>query len=183
MEASYCLNLAEWTGISEPEVPAILAVVFADMVNSVVLHNNLGGEEMDKVRDAYFAHARSLSEENDGFVVKTTGDALLVIFRSAICALDYALAVRRNTGHRLVSIHAGIDVGPVLLKRNDVFGRAVDFAARLEGKAGEDEILVSSAVKSHIQEFRANRHKGLRWNNRTCDFKGFGECTVWSVQE
>ena len=43
-------------------------------------------------------------------------------------------------------MHAGVHHGVVLYREGDYFGRAVNFAARLLGLAGRDELFASDAV-------------------------------------
>ena len=42
--------------------------------------------------------------------------------------------------------HVGLDAGPVVRQDGDYYGRTVNVAARIAGRAGPDEVLVSELV-------------------------------------
>ena len=175
---THTMSLEQWAGANSQ---VVLAVCFTDISASTILNSRLGDEAMSEVRDAHFTHARMLSKQYDGYLVKKLGDGLLVAFHAATNALDFMLSLRANTGHELVEIHAGIDVGPVLIEDDDIYGSVVNYAARLEGEAKRGEIFVSTTVKSHIDVFRAKRHAELKWAKHIRKPQGFGKGWVWSV--
>ena len=57
----------------------------------------------------------------------------IAAFKSADSALDYALALQKNTGHPQIQIRAGIHIGPMPVEEGDVFGGTVNFASRVVG--------------------------------------------------
>jgi adenylate cyclase len=93
---------------------------------------------------------------HDGILLKSEGDSLLVIFRSARKALDCSLAMQKtvqeyNRGRDdtdKVLLCVGLGFGPVLrVGDSDVFGAEVNAAAKLgEDTAKAGEILVTGAV-------------------------------------
>ena len=112
----------------------------------------------------------------------------MAAFKSAVAALDFARALRRNTGHESVKIRAGIHVGPVEVSDGDAFGQHVNMAARVEGKAKKDKeggIWTSAKVKEDVDVLRADKHRHLKWTEHpNQEMKGFGESvTLWSVEE
>lgn len=52
----------------------------------------------------------------------------------------------------LPSAHVGIDAGPVIQQDGDYFGRTVNVAARIAGRAGADQVLVSENVVAAVDE-------------------------------
>ena len=92
---------------------------------------------------------------HSGRLVKTTGDGLLVEFSSVIDALRCATEVQTSMAERNASVPAGkriefrIDVhqGDVVIENDDIFGDAVNIAARLEGLAEPGGICVSARVR------------------------------------
>jgi len=113
----------EWVGGSK----ATLALVFTDIVGSTALGNELGNEEMDEVRGAHFKQARHLISKHRGYEIKTIGDSLMVAFRTAVEAINFALELYANTGHEQVKIRAGIHVGLVHIEKEDAFGTMVNY--------------------------------------------------------
>jgi class 3 adenylate cyclase len=71
----------------------------------------------------------------------------LAAFKSADAALDYTRALQRDPGHPNVKIRAGIHTGPMHVEESDVFGRMVNFAARVVGAIEGAEIWLSDRTK------------------------------------
>ncbi|OHD25777.1 MAG: adenylate cyclase [Spirochaetes bacterium RBG_16_67_19] len=103
-------------------------------------------------------------ERHDGILLKTEGDSLLVIFRSAARALECALAMQRTARDynrerddaEQVLLCVGLGCGRLLrIGDHDVFGAEVNAAAKLgEDTAKAWEILVTGAVRQLAQEAR-----------------------------
>jgi adenylate cyclase len=101
-------------------------------------------------------------EGHDGILLKTEGDSLLVIFRSAARALECAVTMQRavreynggRTAEEEILLCVGIGYGPVLrIGDHDVFGAEVNAAAKLgEDTAKAWEILVTGAVSAEVGE-------------------------------
>lgn len=95
-------------------------------------------------------------ERFGGRVVKTIGDAIMAVFESApeaaSCALELhrALARENEAGGEPIHIRVGVHLGRVLQSGGDVFGDAVNTAARVAQKAGADQVLVSEALFSRL---------------------------------
>lgn len=90
-----------------------------------------------------------------GDVAHFAGDAILAEFSSAMRALECAICVqtrmrRFNTGRELgrqVQFRIGVNLGEVIPDHGDIFGNAVNLAARLEGIADPGGICVSETVR------------------------------------
>ena len=176
------INLQEWAVGREKHHQAVLAIGFTDIADSTLLNRKLGDEQMHVVRNAHFTHSHRLCAKHYGYVVKTLGDGLLVVFHAAPLALDFMLALRSHTGHALVTIHTGLHVGPVLIQGNDIFGTAVNYAARLVEEAKKHKaLLVSDMVKAHIDADGVSRYPALKWAKHLRKLKGFDRRLVWSV--
>ena len=96
-------------------------------------------------------------ERSDGILLKSEGDSLLVIFRSAAKGLECAVEMQRtcsryNQGRKetdQILLCVGLGYGRVLrIGDHDVFGAEVNAAAKLgEDTAKAWEILVTDAVR------------------------------------
>jgi class 3 adenylate cyclase len=95
-----------------------------------------------------------------GREIKTIGDAFLVIFRSALDAVDCALAIQRAFGEfnaakdepNRILLRIGIHLGDILITQNDVFGEAVNILSRIQPLAQPGGICVSEAVFIHVRK-------------------------------
>jgi class 3 adenylate cyclase len=139
----------------EPDLPSGTAVIlFADIVDSTALTERLGD-------DAFRAKARGLDEamraairDNGGSPVegKTLGDGVLAVFTSAKRAIACAQACHAAASSAGLSLHAGIHAGDVIREsdpdgRGNVYGGAVNIAARVAAASAAGETLVSATVR------------------------------------
>jgi TolB-like protein/class 3 adenylate cyclase len=89
-----------------------------------------------------------------GRIANTAGDSVLAEFGSAVDAVSCAMALQQELSARAqgesVEIRIGIHLGDVVEKGGDLFGTAVNLAARLEGIAQPGGIVVSAAVRDAI---------------------------------
>jgi class 3 adenylate cyclase len=173
-------DFMRWAGAAK----TTLALVFTDILGSTALTNDLGNEAMAEVRRTHFHQGRSILQNQGGYAIKTMGDAMMVAFRTAVEALDFALALARDPGHDRVKIRAGIHVGQVSIKGGDAFGAMVNYTARVANSARGPELWVSDRAKGDIDEEKAKAHGLLRWQEHPdCELKGFsGSHRLWSVR-
>jgi len=93
--------------------------------------------------------------QNRGRIANTAGDSVLAEFASAVDAVGCAIAVQqvlaaRNATDGIIQVRVGIHIGDVVSKNGDLFGTAVNVAARLESLAEPGGIAVSSAVHDDV---------------------------------
>jgi class 3 adenylate cyclase len=169
----------KWAGASR----ATLALVFTDIVGSTRLGEELGDEEMFRLRAVHFTSARKHIRGFTGYEIKTIGDAFMVAFRTATEALNFCMALQKEPGDERLSVRAGIHVGPVRIDEDDAFGRMVNFAARVVGAIKGAEIWMSDRAYSDIIAERAAGHRHLVWNKQGgLALKGFdGRHTLWRL--
>ncbi len=94
-----------------------------------------------------------------GRIVKMMGDGALVEFASAVDAVECALAVQtamtEHNGARTdgepIELRIGVNLGDIVIDGDDIFGDGVNVAARLEGQAPRNGILISDAVHAQIK--------------------------------
>jgi len=89
--------------------------------------------------------------QHRGRIANTAGDSILAEFTSAVEAVDCALDLQsmppeQGLGTELRA-RIGIHLGDVLERNGDLFGTAVNIAARLEAIAEPGGIVVSSAIR------------------------------------
>jgi class 3 adenylate cyclase len=101
------------------------------------------------------AIVRGRVEHHRGVEVKGLGDGQMVAFTSArravLCAVDIQKAVDRwrRTGDRDgLALRIGLHTGEVIREQEDLFGAAVNFAARVSSQADAGEVVLSEATKA-----------------------------------
>jgi hypothetical protein len=87
--------------------------------------------------------------QREGTVIKTIGDEVMSTFPTAevavraACAMQELLAERAALSKSPLTIRVGLHYGPALVEAGDVFGDAVNLAARIVGLAKANQILTS----------------------------------------
>jgi class 3 adenylate cyclase len=111
-----------------------------------------------------------------GSEVKHTGDGIMAAFVSAFQAVAAAMQIQRALldrdepaqGH--LHVRVGVAAGEPVTEQNDLFGAAVQQAARLCAQAQPDCIVVSSGIHDLC------RGKAIRFSDRgPIALKGFEE--------
>lgn len=169
-------TLQEWAGASR-----IFALVFTDIVDSTTLANQIGDERWIELLLKHFEQARRLMADYDHHEIKIIGDSFMVVFRTAVEALDFAVAFYSDTGDERISIRAGIHVGPARIVEDDLFGIMVNYTKRVESKATRRcSIVLSDVAMSHVDAEKAARHSRLRFMPINTELKGFEKAQkVW----
>jgi len=90
-------------------------------------------------------------KEYGGEVIKEIGDGLMMMFTSANRAVRFSMAVQESLKDEDLTIRAGIHIGDVIFDEGDVFGSAVNIAARIEPLAPSGGICISEDVRSQIR--------------------------------
>jgi class 3 adenylate cyclase/pimeloyl-ACP methyl ester carboxylesterase len=136
------------------------AIVAADMAG----YSRLMEADEASVLDRQKRHRRELIDPTlasfGGEIVKTTGDGLIVVFSSVQDAVCAALAIQtamqeREGGTdeaRRILYRIGINLGDVVFEDGDVFGDAVNVAARLESLARPGAVCVADLVHQLVAE-------------------------------
>src|SRR6266404_5431106 len=114
-------------------------------------------------------------ERFHGRIVKTVGDGVLVEFGSAVEAVRSAVELQRgmlerNAGlpaERRQAFRIGLHLGDIIVSDDDVFGDAVNVAARLQGLAEPGAIVLSASVYEQVRDklalpFRAQGSRTLK---------------------
>ena len=86
------------------------------------------------IREATQSHIK----QHRGRIANTAGDSVLAEFGSAVEAVSCATAIQQELSSRTqndLQVRIGIHLGDVVDKGGDLFGTAVNIAARLEGIA------------------------------------------------
>jgi adenylate cyclase len=120
----------------------------------------MGQDEVGTLRTltAYRVIIDRLITSHRGRIFNTAGDSLVADFASAVDAVQCAVSVQeaitkensnRPTGEQM-RFRIGIHVGDIIVQGDNLFGDAVNVAARLEALAEPGGNCVSGTVQDHI---------------------------------
>ena len=131
---------------------AFRTILFTDIVGSTDMTQRLGDAVAMEVLRAHDRVVRQALEQSGGTEVKHTGDGIMASFSSVTRAIECATAIQRgleasnaNAKHP-VEIRIGVSAGEPVTEADDLFGAAVQLAARACDHAAAGAILVSRAV-------------------------------------
>jgi len=99
-----------------------------------------------------------LIDQHGGRIIQTAGDSLLVMFDSIDGAVSCALAVQQRVPSqdgsdpdRAIRFRIGLNIGDAIAEGTDLYGDAVNIAARLQAECPPGAICVTRAVRDHAQ--------------------------------
>lgn len=150
-----------------------LTMLFTDIVESTSLTEQLGDAAFRERAHQLDGALRQVIREGGGTPVegKVLGDGVMAVFTSARQAIDAARRCRDAADDLGLELHIGIHAGDVIRDGNNVYGGAVNLAARIAGHAEPGEILVSDVVRG-----LARTSAGVAFEDRgEHDFKGIAD--------
>jgi class 3 adenylate cyclase/tetratricopeptide (TPR) repeat protein len=129
------------------------ALMFTDLVGSTAQRARIGDEAADALRREHDSIVRRVTVAHDGVVVKGTGDGALVAFAGASDAvaaavrMQQAIERRNRDAMEPIGVRIGISLGDVSAEGDDLFGLAVNEAARVCSLADAAEVVLSDVVR------------------------------------
>ena len=137
-----------------------MAVLFTDIVGSTTYfksHGNLAGRKM------FQAHQDLVSKpiaEHSGIFVKTLGDSVMAYFinpreavKSAIkIQQKYSVYNEKKSEEKQIHIRIGIHFGDAIVEESDIFGDAVNMAAKVVQVAESDQIFLSQELYDLVRD-------------------------------
>ncbi|HLF69486.1 MAG TPA: adenylate/guanylate cyclase domain-containing protein, partial [Actinomycetota bacterium] len=159
-------------------------VVFTDLEGSTDLRTRLGDELAHERIRIHEEIIREQISKFEGFEAKALGDGFMIVFGSARqainCSVGIQIAIEEHNHSdpaRAVKVRIGINSGEVTREASDVYGAAVNAAARICAKAQGGQILIPQVVKDlagFVPDLRIV-DRGLYW------LKGFPQ--RWRLHE
>jgi class 3 adenylate cyclase len=140
-------------GAEPPEAGAFRTVLFTDVEGSTAFTQRLGDA---KARELLREHERIVREAlkaHGGSEVKTMGDGFMASFSSATKALECAIAMQRafaeqnESAEEPIKVRVGLNAGEPIAEDEDLFGTAVNLAARICAHAESGQILAPIVVR------------------------------------
>jgi len=130
---------------------ACVAILFADVVDSSRLYTTYGDVEARRLVGGCLAALSQVVNEQHGQVIKTIGDEIMCTFDSADQAVMAAVVMqqrileqaRAGALHNTLSVRIGLHRGGVVREGSDVFGDAVNLAARMAALSKAHQIMTT----------------------------------------
>lgn len=133
---------------------AFRAIMFTDMVGSTEMTELLGDTMAMELLRAHDAIIRRSLEQHGGSEVKHLGDGIMASFNDVPASVACAMRIQEelasyNEGNETqIHVRIGIHAGDPVEESNDLFGSAVQMAARICGLAQANAVLVSREVRN-----------------------------------
>ena len=165
------------SAVAAPEVAAAsaerrpLSVMFCDLIGSTALSSRLDPEDLREVIRTYQACVATTIQQFDGFIARYVGDGVLIYFgwpearetdaeRAVRAGLAVAAAVSATpVGGEPLQVRIGIATGLVVIgepigsgdsRQQTAVGETPNLAARLQGLAGPDQVVIDAATRRQI---------------------------------
>jgi hypothetical protein len=122
------------------------SILFTDLESSTALTQRLGDEGAQELLRGHNTAVRSALDANGGREVKHTGDGIMAAFPSAVSAVQAGIAIQRELVGAEVRVRVGTNAGEPIAEDDDLFGTAVQLAARITDRAEPGQVLVSRVV-------------------------------------
>jgi adenylate cyclase len=135
----------------------LVAILYADIVaySRLTAHDEAGTHHaLRHTLDVLSGHV----ERCEGTVVHFAGDAVLAKFNTITAALDCALKTQQQLSSlnrdtppdKRVQIRVGVNLGDVIIDRDDIYGDGVNVAVRIQELADPGGICVSGNVRDAV---------------------------------
>jgi class 3 adenylate cyclase len=162
-----------------------VSVLFADVRGFTSYSEKHSAEDVTRTLNEYFEVVVDVIAAHEGVLDKYIGDGIMVVFGAPLAQPDHALRAvltalemqaalnslnlkRAQRGDDPIAIGIGVNTGNVVsgnlgsIKRMEftVIGDTVNLAARLEGRAGQGQILIGQSTYDKVQERVLAEHLG-----------------------
>jgi class 3 adenylate cyclase len=133
-----------------------LAVLFADISGSTKLYELLGNADAQETIERCLSVVKRVCSDAGGRVVKTIGDEVLATFLTPDAAAQAAIEIQmrvstqRTSRGTPIAMHIGIHAGPTIEDAGDVFGDAVNVAARMTSFATGGQIFTTAQTVAEL---------------------------------
>ena len=141
-----------------------LTVMFLDIVSYTKTTSQLSREEVNRLHEVFEDMVLPIFDRYSGKVVKDTGDGFLVAFKSptnaVLCGMELQDALYEynelNPKHPL-KVRVADHTGEVIKRKNDIYGEAINIAARIEDITPPNQIFFfKSGLQNNVAKLPIN---------------------------
>jgi len=152
--------------------PGFRAIMFTDLKDSTRMTTLYGDAKALHLLHVHNALTRNSLNAHRGREIKHTGDGIMASFASVPGAVECAIAIQKafaayNQEHAEAPLYLriGMSAGEPIEEHGDLFGKAVQLAARLCAHAEPAQILIDQVVLD-------------QWSGKQLPFADLGEVTL-----
>ncbi len=144
-----------------------MSILFADVSGSTRLFEERGDVEARQIISAVLDALTGITATHGGRVVKTIGDEVMCVFPSPVQAALSACDMQRRMStdpefkRDNIGIRIGLHHGDVLEESQDVFGDAVNTAARMASIAKREQIVTTASSMRGLTTFSGLKTRNL----------------------
>ena len=126
-----------------------ITILFADIAGSTKLFEKLGDVGARAITSAVLSVLTEITQQHGGRVIKTIGDELMCTFPGPMAGIMAAIDMQRRVHGDLIwqrdflAVRIGLHHGEALLEEGDVYGDAVNTAARMTQMAKREQIVTT----------------------------------------
>jgi class 3 adenylate cyclase len=131
-----------------------VTILFTDIESSTTLTQRLGDAKAHEFLRTHNAIVRDALKAHGGTEIKHTGDGIMASFPSASRAIECAVDIQKAVASHLeqrpeppLRVRIGLNAGEPVVEEKDLFGIAVQLAARICAQARPGQILASNVVQ------------------------------------
>ena len=144
-----------------PRETDTLAILFADIAKSTHLYEKLGNTVAQELISTCLGLFEKITDYFDGAVIKTIGDEIMCTFPTAQNAVEAAVEMNESLEDLPLpesvpipppNIYVGIQYGNVIKEDGDVFGDAVNVAARMVALANQRQIITTKETVEQLDQ-------------------------------
>ena len=132
-------------------------ILFADVSGSTRLFEQKGDVEARRLIAMVLNALTVICNQHGGRVIKTIGDEIMCTFKTAMQGVLAACDMQRKMARDIdfvrdnLGIRIGLHHGDALFEDNDVFGDAVNVAARMASLAKREQIVTTATTMKDLQ--------------------------------
>jgi adenylate cyclase len=129
-----------------------LTILFADVSGSTKLFETRGDVEARRLVAAILGALADVCARHGGRVIKTIGDEIMCTFPGPMQGLLGSVDMQKRIAHDVdfakdkLAIRIGLHHGDALMEDNDVYGDAVNTAARMASLAKREQIIATGST-------------------------------------
>jgi len=134
--------------------PSFRILLVTQITDPYLLRYRIGAEEANNLISSYTSAIRKNLVKHGGREAEHEGSGFIIAFTSAAKACACALDIKNDIGTNIktLGLKMAINSGEPVEKSNNLFGDAIQFASQLCIVAGNQQVAISSSVKTLVSK-------------------------------